>query len=323
MREEKAAFLISQAQVFLDNRDYMNSFINYIDARNVIGDDRYEYFYDDYCIEQAREDYEKGNYNLFARSLLKAVDEDKITAFLLELLSDSVADNGSYNKGLLSSIKYFDAEDDKEKKEKSKRIYGKAVELFSPTIYDIAVTKYNNGEFLQAKNMLSEIETFQDAKEYLDKIAYTTKLFGSWTKLNFLTYDAVSISSGSVIVYQYQNGTVNFHEEKIDSIKDGRILCNSGDVQYSFNSENGIDRFIKVNGAYQLASTYKRHSETPFSKPAEPYIGMSKLDAYFSIWGLRDKVNSTETSKTKREQWVYSGKKYLYFTDGVLDAIQK
>lgn len=50
-------------------------------------------------------------------------------------------------------------------------------------------------------------------------------------------------------------------------------------------------------------------------------IGMSEQQALDSSWGRPERVNRTTTAYGTREQWVY-GRNYLYFTDGVLTAIQ-
>lgn len=50
-------------------------------------------------------------------------------------------------------------------------------------------------------------------------------------------------------------------------------------------------------------------------------IGMSKAQVIGSMWGKPRKVNRTTTAYSESEQWVYDGG-YLYFTDGVLTAIQ-
>ena len=41
-----------------------------------------------------------------------------------------------------------------------------------------------------------------------------------------------------------------------------------------------------------------------------------------SSWGKPRSVNTTTTAAGVREQWVYGGNNYLYFTNGVLTAIQ-
>ena len=49
---------------------------------------------------------------------------------------------------------------------------------------------------------------------------------------------------------------------------------------------------------------------------------MSKDDVLASSWGKPQEINTTTTAHGVREQWVYRGYNYLYFTDGVLTAIQ-
>jgi len=51
-------------------------------------------------------------------------------------------------------------------------------------------------------------------------------------------------------------------------------------------------------------------------------VGMTAEQARFS-WGKPDEVNVTITGGARHEQWVYGGRSYLYFDDGVLTAIQK
>ncbi|MBY0444979.1 MAG: DUF2845 domain-containing protein, partial [Burkholderiales bacterium] len=51
-------------------------------------------------------------------------------------------------------------------------------------------------------------------------------------------------------------------------------------------------------------------------------IGMPKEDVLASSWGRPESVNTTTTSRGTREQWVYGGRNYLYFENGVLTTIQ-
>jgi hypothetical protein len=50
-------------------------------------------------------------------------------------------------------------------------------------------------------------------------------------------------------------------------------------------------------------------------------IGMTQEDVLASQWGKPRKINRSTYSWGTKEQWVYDGG-YLYFTNGVLDAIQ-
>ena len=51
-------------------------------------------------------------------------------------------------------------------------------------------------------------------------------------------------------------------------------------------------------------------------------LGMSKEDVLASSWGRPEKINTTTNVYGTREQWVYGGRNYLYFENGVLTSIQ-
>lgn len=50
-------------------------------------------------------------------------------------------------------------------------------------------------------------------------------------------------------------------------------------------------------------------------------IGMTKAMC-FDAWGTPQKINTTRTANTVREQWVYDLRSYLYFENGILTTIQ-
>lgn len=51
-------------------------------------------------------------------------------------------------------------------------------------------------------------------------------------------------------------------------------------------------------------------------------IGMTKEDVLASSWGKPERVNTTTNAYGVSEQWVYGGRNYLYFKDGILYSIQ-
>lgn len=55
----------------------------------------------------------------------------------------------------------------------------------------------------------------------------------------------------------------------------------------------------------------------------DPEIGMSKDDVLKSTWGSPDRRNVNEHDGFTVEQWIYDDKGNIYFTDGIVDAIQK
>ncbi len=52
------------------------------------------------------------------------------------------------------------------------------------------------------------------------------------------------------------------------------------------------------------------------------WVGMTTEQAIDS-WGKPEDVNVTTTASTRREQWVYGPGRYLYFTNGKLEAVQR
>ena len=58
------------------------------------------------------------------------------------------------------------------------------------------------------------------------------------------------------------------------------------------------------------------------SKNAEPEIGMTKSEVLNGAWGAPDKKNIDEYEWGIEEQWVYDGRGYVYFVNGIVTAIQ-
>ena len=79
------------------------------------------------------------------------------------------------------------------------------------------------------------------------------------------------------------------------------------------------DALVKKNEAdakHRTASIAKEKRSKGVS------IGMSKEDVLASKWGRPESVNKTTGSYGTHEQWVYGGRNYLYFENGVLTTIQ-
>lgn len=54
----------------------------------------------------------------------------------------------------------------------------------------------------------------------------------------------------------------------------------------------------------------------------EVEIGMTE-EMVLLAWGIPSKINPTELKEVKSEQWVYEQRGYIYFKNGIVDAIQK
>ncbi len=58
-------------------------------------------------------------------------------------------------------------------------------------------------------------------------------------------------------------------------------------------------------------------------KKEEPRIGMTAEDVRKSTWGEPKNINKTTYTWGTKEQWCYSGYRYIYFENGIVTAIQE
>jgi hypothetical protein len=76
----------------------------------------------------------------------------------------------------------------------------------------------------------------------------------------------------------------------------------------------------------QAAAVVKKQAQKLASSKREArggvLIGMSRDEVLASKWGRPQSVNKTSTAHGTSEQWVYGGRNYLYFQNGVLTSVQ-
>ena len=74
----------------------------------------------------------------------------------------------------------------------------------------------------------------------------------------------------------------------------------------------------------QIAAAERKEKEAERKQKRSQgvHIGMSKEDVLVSSWGRPEKVNTTTNAYGTHEQWVYGGRNYLYFDNGVITSIQ-
>lgn len=69
-----------------------------------------------------------------------------------------------------------------------------------------------------------------------------------------------------------------------------------------------------------VETNYSAHVEP--EKQDKPKIGMTAEEVEATAWGKPDRKNVTEAYYGTHEQWVYEGKGYVYFDDGIVTSIQ-
>jgi hypothetical protein len=92
-----------------------------------------------------------------------------------------------------------------------------------------------------------------------------------------------------------------------------------GSQYYDFS-----EYFFKENPNAALAEWKKRKAQAEAAHKAKGgvRVGMTKAEVLKSNWGKPESVNKTTNASGVREQWVYGGRNYLYFRNGILTSIQ-
>jgi hypothetical protein len=98
-----------------------------------------------------------------------------------------------------------------------------------------------------------------------------------------------------------------------------------GETEVTHNSQNV---YMAKQELKKISSSYSGALSTEFKSlvsaiDAKPSIGMNRYEVILSSWSKPSKINKTTTASGVKEQWVYSGNKYLYLENDILTAIQE
>jgi hypothetical protein len=112
------------------------------------------------------------------------------------------------------------------------------------------------------------------------------------------------------------------------------MTCMIGDLDFSESSQRQWDssvqrakeklaEFKQQDIQTAIAEKKRKAEELRLSKLPGVRIGMTADQViHKSNWARPASVNRTTTAHGTREQWVYGGQNYLYFTNGILTGIQ-
>lgn len=117
-----------------------------------------------------------------------------------------------------------------------------------------------------------------------------------------------------------------------DTVEKATALAKAGDVTGADGLLRDCGDLLTDPGAKALASKYQKVADAQAAKAVAALkaqkkkegasIGMSRDEVLASSWGKPQSINTTTTANGTREQWVYGGRNYLYFRNGILTTIQ-
>lgn len=222
----------------------------------------------------------------------------------------------------------FDNIDEKRKKAK----YYYAIELF------------NKRDFINAKNLFSEIGDYKDTDIYLKYMTEITPYIGTWYKIvgdrvNII----VSINYDEAIFY-YINDEAEMTDIKYtlttksmslnknvmknvlkmtDSIYLMKTTINGEDALVEEFSQDSFTDDMFINFYYKKSSN---DIITPSINDV-PYVDMTEIDLLISAWGMPSDVSVTKIDQETSKQYIYkiykNNYKYVYVENGIVTAIQE
>ena len=210
-------------------------------------------------------------------------------------------------------------------------LYQKIAEKDPQCVYSKAIELYNDGEFKQAADLFQDISTYADAQLYQERAVFMNKLQGTWKDEkyeSFLIFEKWKITDIYIhrIIYN-DKVSVNHYKCRFEKESNDYILYTTAggdDCKVEWDSiENRIVETYLAN-EYVSYYAYASKSTNPNDViPETPRIGMTKAEVRKSLWGEPEDINKTTTAYGTREQWVYSGYRYIYFENGIVTSIQE
>lgn len=203
-------------------------------------------------------------------------------------------------------------------------------------IYQKALDLYNNGDFKDSLENFNAIKPYSDSLDKINQLEILEKYQGTWEqtgdrvyrnkviiskwKIYFLLADSTSKSAyhySFLYTYDYEldgNELRRFYEDSDINLKQNYYLKDNILICPHDSLKNSITELQKISDDI---------TPPEVANAGVPKIGMTKKEVESSLWGKPDKINKTKTQYSTKEQWCYSGNRYVYFENNIVTSIQK
>lgn len=277
--------------------------------------------------------YSKNNYAEALAYIYETEETEKTKKIRIDCLWNLA--NAEYSFGnYIQVIRYLDEISDFSLLEKSED----AQIMLENSLKNYGMDSYHNGDFSTALLYLKRLNQKDNIiNEYISTSEFLNKMQGIWCFQGGYKKSVIEYSGWNYTLCEYgQNGEVLY-----DSSYDIRDLYES---IYIKNSQLHLERTgtfactIKIylrNGnlvEVQSGDRWNNYEESEFEfkkiesfpEPAkEPYVGMTVAEVLASTWGEPEDINKTTYAWGVKEQWCYSGYRYIYLEDGIVTSISE
>ncbi|MFQ8661519.1 MAG: hypothetical protein ACLR9X_05410 [Clostridia bacterium] len=256
--------------------------------------------------------------------------EDYLIEKIIEQLSNVNIENKEELSNLLNSVNYGEETlnnilNISDVKEKTNEIIYQTAQIY--------VTE----DYKEGVKLFQKIIDYKDSRNLIEKINKSHELDGEWVGKG--TNDFFSntwVINGNKCYNVFRNmGGYKYNYNIYNCVFDNNILyifetdTSSSDLnnaKYKMKYESGKLVYEYISNIATFITTFSKASDNTKLKPIEkmkkPSIGMTKKEVEESTWGKPEDINKTTTRYGTREQWCYSGYRYIYFEDGIVTSIQ-
>ena len=228
-----------------------------------------------------------------------------------------------------SSSDIYDIETLEEQEAELKKFgdYKDSLEYLKDIQYNIADLYFKNGDYENAKKYYDLIKDVFEVSDKLEYIDILSPIQGSWIQEKY-KFMGIKIKGTKVIICWIGSGKItSSHEFDIQLNQLSKSNPNIIKIQLNDSYDSPYKLELKNNSkliwySYDTKFEFVKGSFTD-EYIKEPQIGMTADEVLESTWGAPKKRNKTTYSWGVKEQWVYSGNRYIYLEDGIVTSISE
>lgn len=205
------------------------------------------------------------------------------------------------------------------------------IEKSNEIIYQSAKV-YSSEDYKKSLELYQRILDYKDSKDIIEKINKSHEVDGEWYGKYAYTGHRWIISGNTCYnvysdykhKYTYDTYYCKYEDNILYVFKEKESSNDNNNAKFKMKYENGSLTYL--DEPYYNTITLNKQSDNTIPKEIveikEPSLGMTKNEVRNSTWGEPEDINKTTTAYGTREQWCYSGYKYIYFEDGIVTSIQ-
>lgn len=175
---------------------------------------------------------------------------------------------------------------------------------------DISETQIRIMEWID--NETSTIGEFESFVSLLNAYWGEDGTVGSYDNMSEETYVWMDYNNSSYVACWYNDNKIKMNWQYDETLESSKEASDLKQIMQSLDGreDSTVDDDV-INKVLE-----DRQKKTP-------QIGMTAEEVRQSTWGEPQDINKTTYSWGVKEQWCYSGYRYIYFEDGVVTAIQE